>query len=1062
MTDRGKASKQDSESSLFQDSVTDESENDLPIPPDQQKTVDPSLPNDAPDVDRATYDATGPIPERPSGPVAAGQSSIAEDTAGDRGTLLPGQWHAGADSRPAASPDVGTGSEQGSGQIDWGSDRPDSASEHFDTDQESAADAATIDIPIEFTGSIDDSLAAADGGPVLPKYVGKFRVMRELGRGAFGVVYLARDELLNRRVAIKLSLVDDASYQDRLLVEASNVTKVEDDHIVPVYQVDRTDFGAVYVVQKYIDGCTLGQLIKSEQEVTPGQAIILLNTLAVGLRTPHEQGMLHRDLKPDNILLDVEGKPWIVDFGLAIFEQDQIGASRQLAGTPPYMSPEQIKGRVDFMDARSDIWALGVIFYELLTGKLPFNGRTRDDLTQQICNRDPKPLQQRDSKRLTEEMDQFFRRCCAKQPQDRFAHVDEMSSALVDLARLYATEYDHANPLGWNAERATKSPLSLRTSTRPTGNESLGPLTQTRAESLQTIQESVGGYLRHIFSVAVIAAVVAAVFLFRDRGDSGTSPGLAGERRTNDEQQNAGIAAASADTTEESILAETSTAETSTAETSTAGPEASIATVDPDLVAFDSAGDSARRVAKTGPANHRTIGEAIAAAAANEIIEVEGGFYDESLTLLRPVRLKAANPQNKPRLRGDGKPLLTIDCDGQAVTAEGFIIAAADLYRDADGAESPADFNAIDVLRGTLGLKDCDISKEDYGNDDQSNCVKVHSDAKLIVTKCRFTKSPRFTISTTFHDDLRVIDCDFASRGIQIRGGAAAIENSRFAGEIGIQVQESRDSLVTIRGCSFQKAEECGINVTAGGKIDCRGNVYETCKRGIWVGVEEDADFWSDTSSRSVVTDDGFNNCGVGVEIGGGIVSMKGDCSIQGGQMGILVTYGDLDVSGLVIKGCSGVGIYATKQAGELSIVGTEISDCGDVGIWAQQCKTITVDDTSIRNCNGSGLTLQAGKASIESLSTLGVDAGIQVIGTATITKLRSFEATDCNFGILAKPDEDHESIFAVEQSTFVDCVEKAILAFGNTKIRVSETTVTGSGTGTGFYADDTASIEID
>jgi serine/threonine protein kinase len=159
-----------------------------------------------------------------------------------------------------------------------------------------------------------------------------------------------------------------------------------------------------------------------------------MREIAIGLEPAHAMDILHRDLKPDNILIDTAGRSWIADFGLAISEDEQVHHRRELAGTPPYMSPEQIQGKIDFLDPRSDVWALGVMFYELLTGKLPFNGKNRKAIAEQICEMDPRPLHQRAPGLLTESMNEVFLRCCAKKPSDRYATVAKFVEALDQLA----------------------------------------------------------------------------------------------------------------------------------------------------------------------------------------------------------------------------------------------------------------------------------------------------------------------------------------------------------------------------------------------------------------------------------------------------------------------------------------------------------------------------------------------------------------------------------------------------------------------------------------------------
>ena len=243
---------------------------------------------------------------------------------------------------------------------------------------------------------------------------------------------LQRDEELQRDVAIKVSLVASESLQAQMRQEAAKLAQLESPGIVPVYHIGTTDDGAVYIVQKYIKGYTLRDLMK-KQTLSPARAVQVTQAIAENLEPAHLRDILHRDLKPDNILIDQDGKPWIADFGLAISEDEQLERGPELAGTLPYMSPEQVRGRVDFLDPRSDIWALGVMYYEMLTGKRPFSGKSRESFAEQICQLDPRPLQQRAPGHLTAEMNAVFLRCCAKKPSDRYATVRELIDDLSGL-----------------------------------------------------------------------------------------------------------------------------------------------------------------------------------------------------------------------------------------------------------------------------------------------------------------------------------------------------------------------------------------------------------------------------------------------------------------------------------------------------------------------------------------------------------------------------------------------------------------------------------------------------
>ncbi len=274
--------------------------------------------------------------------------------------------------------------------------------------------------------------------------LGRYEILGELGRGAMGVVYRARDPIIDRVVALKtidLALTGAAlaSFEERFFQEARSAGRLNHPNIVTIYDAGKAD-GVAYIAMEFLEGTSLREILDEHPPLSIPRILETVAQVARGLAYAHENGVVHRDIKPANIIVLRNRRPKITDFGIArLGEADGVGSER--AGSPKYMSPEQIRGDVT-LDGRSDVFSLGTVLYEMLTGKSPFAGETVTEIMQAVLDHTP-PVPSVVDAHVPPELDGVVMRMLAQRPDDRYPSARSLFRELRRVEENFSARAEH-------------------------------------------------------------------------------------------------------------------------------------------------------------------------------------------------------------------------------------------------------------------------------------------------------------------------------------------------------------------------------------------------------------------------------------------------------------------------------------------------------------------------------------------------------------------------------------------------------------------------------------------
>jgi serine/threonine-protein kinase len=357
-------------------------------------------------------------------------------------------------------------------------------------------------------------------------YSNRYQVTHLIARGGMAIVYRAQDTLLNRAVALKIlypELSEDPLFVERFRREAQAAANLSHPNIVPVFDWGE-DGGTYFIVMELVDGTSLAEMLRGGATLTPARSAQIVAQVAAALGYAHRSGVVHRDVKPGNILITRDGQVKVTDFGIAqaVSSEDHLAEEGSVMGTATYFSPEQAEGAA--VDGRSDVYSLGIVLYEMLVGRPPFIGDTPVEVSSQHVRSTVPPLSQFSSS-VPPELEAIVMEALSKSPSNRYQSADELR---VDLIRFSEGQPVHAAMrdtafFGADATRAVAAVAGERTRSVPIMT---GPRTDVRRRRSRSYSGAI------LVLVILLIAVGAYAFFAHDKTTTTTMPDLVGQQLT--------------------------------------------------------------------------------------------------------------------------------------------------------------------------------------------------------------------------------------------------------------------------------------------------------------------------------------------------------------------------------------------------------------------------------------------------------------------------------------------------------------------------------------------------